>query len=185
MGPDADRQLVLRVAAGDRDAAADFVRRFGGRLRARVRAELGEHVRRLYDSQDILATVSRRLDAMVMHGEVRAETSPQLFGLITQLVRRAVVDKARFIDRLRRVEAEDRGLADCIDAAEALPEQTVIEWAFSMTEDSVDRTILSLWLHEHPHAEIASAVGLSEEACRWRWHRIRGRLRDRFMQEAA
>ncbi len=65
--------LLDRVRGGDREASAEFISRYGPRIRRRVRGKLSPAMRRLFDSQEILATVARRLDQMVASGERRAE----------------------------------------------------------------------------------------------------------------
>lgn len=177
-------ELVARVQSGDRGAAVQFMQRFGERIRCRVRAQLGRSMRRLFDSQDILSTVARRLDELVCSGSVRATNEDQLLGLLMRITSNAVVDKSRLVKRLREIENEDRVVARVFeDAFERFAHENpdgsgVIERAFAATEDPLDRTILSMWLNGCEHASIAATTHLSVEAVRFRWHRIRGRLRE-------
>jgi DNA-directed RNA polymerase specialized sigma24 family protein len=145
---------------------------------------MSSSIRRVFDSQDILATVARRLDEMVCSGQLKATNEFQLMGLLMKMASHAVVDKARIVERLRSVEAEDQIVARSFEHAfrELEPDSPdgsrVIERAFNATTDAVDRTILSLWLNGFDHGAIASVTRLSTEAVRFRWHRLRGRLRE-------
>lgn len=178
--PTNPEDLLLRIASGDREAAAIFLSRFGDRLRARVRAQLSDRLRRLFDSQDILATVARRFDRMVADRSITAESMQQVVALLSTMIRNSIVDKARVVQRLERAEGEDVHLRPLAARLRDLPEsdeEPLLERVFAVTTDKVDRTILSLWLHDCRLRDIASTIGLSNEACRWRWHRLRGQLR--------
>lgn len=141
-------------------------------------------MRRLFDSQDILSTVARRLDEMVCSGRVQAANEFQFMALLIKMAGHAVVDKARIVSRLQGVESDDLVVAKSFEHAFQSAESSqrdsseVIEKAFDATADAVDRTILSMWLNGFEHAAIASATRLSTEAVRFRWHRLRGRLRE-------
>ena len=54
--------LLARIRAGDRDAAAAFLDRYGPLVRRRVRGKLGQQMRRVFDSQDLWSTLARRFD---------------------------------------------------------------------------------------------------------------------------
>jgi len=73
---------------------------------------LGPAIRRLFDSLEILSTVSRRLDLYVMSGRLTASTEAQLWELVFKMADNALVDKARgFRETLRATEGEDSELA--------------------------------------------------------------------------
>lgn len=176
--------LLDRLRAGDREAAALFVQHYGPMVRRRVRGKLGAAMRRLFDSQDILSTVSRRLDRYVSSGRVRAVTEAELWSLVHRMVDAALVDKVRIVKRLGRAEADDtdfaRLLLGRLQQAETSANDGVeleLDRAFASLPDPIDRQILSLWLRGHKHPAIASVVGLSHDAARQRWHTIRQRLR--------
>jgi DNA-directed RNA polymerase specialized sigma24 family protein len=176
--------LLARLRAGDREAAALFVQHYGPMVRRRVRGKLGASMRRLFDSQDILSTVSRRLDRYVSAGRVRAGTEAELWSLVLRMVDAALVDKVRIVKRLQRVEAEDSDFAGLLlgrlKQAETRAGDAVemeLDQAFAALSDPIDRQILSLWLRGHKHPAIAAVVGLSHDAARQRWHSIRQRLK--------
>ncbi len=177
-------ELVLRMRQGDRHAVGEFVTLYGPFVRRRVRGKLGPAMRRLFDSQEILSTLSRRLDRYVRSGRVEAATEPQLWALVFKMVDAALVDKVRIIRRLRHVEGEDtdfaRSFLSRLDEAGRKHEEGIeltVDAALSALPSATDRQILSLWLMGHSHRVIAEYVGLSHDATRKRWQSIRERLR--------
>jgi len=176
--------LLARMRSGDRLAAADFFETYGPRVRRRVRGKLSPSMRRLFDSQEIVSTVARRLDAFVGEGKLEASNEGELWSLIFTIAENAVVDKARVFRRLRRVEAEDSAWArraeECLGTAElaspgASVEQLAI--AFESLGDPVDREILSLWLLDTPHVVTGRMMNMPPTAVRQRWTRIKDSLR--------
>ena len=87
--------LLGRMRGGDRDAAAEFVRRYGDLIRLRVREKLGASLRRVLDSEDVLSTVARRLDGIVHDGRLRAGTQAELWSLVTAIANHAVCENVR------------------------------------------------------------------------------------------
>lgn len=188
--PEGVEQLLERMRSGDRTAAAEFVMRYGDRLRRRVRAKLSRPMQRLFDSQDILSTVARRLDGFVKDGRMRAESEPQLWSLLHTISDNALIDKARVFKRLQNVEDEDGPLArewmrrlSTADEAEPDGATLELESAISFLRDPVDKQILCLWLQDFPHTAIAQDVGLAATAVRKRWQSIREKLRRRFQAD--
>ncbi len=184
--------LLSRMRAGDREAAAEFVTRYGARVRRRIRGKLSQPMRRVFDSQELMATLARRLDAYVRAGRLAAASGGQLWSLVFQIAEHAVVDKTRIFRRLQTVEAEDgsfaRGLLERLRQAEESGQdgaELELDRAFRMLDDATDRTILSLWLADTPHTITAECVGLSPAAVRQRWQGIRRELRSRLAPEMA
>lgn len=176
--------LLDAMRSGSRDAAAEFMRRYGTRVRRRIRGKLGPGMRRLFDSQDILSTVGRRLDEYVGASRIEAHNISQLMALIFRIANNAVIDKVRVVRRLERVESEDapfaRRMRDRLEAADrSTPDGGEIELAraFEAAGDPESRHILWLWLRGCDHAAIAREVGISQDAVRKRWQKIRERLR--------
>jgi len=183
-------ELVLRMRQGDRHAVGEFVTFYGPFVRRRVRGKLGPAMRRLFDSQEILSTLSRRLDRYVRSGRVEAATEPQLWALVFKMVDAALIDKVRIIRRLRYVEGEDTDFARTFlsrldeagrNHAEGI--ELTVDAALASLPSATDRQILSLWLMGHSHRVIAEYVGLSHDATRKRWQSIRERLRSQLEEE--
>src|SRR5262245_43990251 len=71
-------ELLARMRAGDRQAAAVFITRYESKIRRRVRGKLSLSMRRIFDSQDIVSTLGRRLDLYVRSGKLEAQSEQQL-----------------------------------------------------------------------------------------------------------
>lgn len=182
--------LLPRMREGDREAAAAFMIRYASRIRRRIRGKLSPGMRRIYDSQDILSTVSRRLDVYVRAGKLEALSEEQFWSLILRMANNAVVDKARVFRRLQQVEGSDGALARQFEQRLKDAEhrrqngaEIEIERALRLFDDPIDRDILSSWLIGTPHSVTANAIGMSASAVRKRWQGIRARLQDRFAAE--
>jgi len=182
--------LLPRMRSGDREAAAAFITRYGSRIRRRIQGKLSPAMRRIFDSQDILSTVGRRLDLYVRSGSLEANSENQLWKLLFKMANNAVVDKARVMRRLREVEDEDSPFAQTLlqelNRAERRGLDAVeieIETARNYITDPVDRRILTLWLVGTPHATIAEDVELTSVNVRKRWQKIKERLHERFASE--
>ena len=94
-------QLLLdRMRSGDRVAAAVFITRYGSRIRRRIHGKLSPAMRRIFDSQDILSTLGRRLDQYVRFGRLAAASEDELWALVFRMAENAVIDKARVFRRL-------------------------------------------------------------------------------------
>ena len=180
--------LLDRMRSGDRGAAAQFMDRFAPRIRRRVRGRLRPAMRRLFDSQEILSTLARRLDLFVLGGKLTAASEAQLWSLVFTMAQNAVVDKARLFSRLRAAENSDdfaRLLDQRLEGAERTSEDGAtieLDRVFTALEDRTDREILSLWLHDTPHHMTAQLVGLKPAAVRKRWETIRRRLQPVLVQ---
>ncbi len=176
-------RLLERMRGGDRDALGAFLDRFGDRIRARVRLRLSPALRRLADSQDLLATVGRRLDRCVLDGKLRATGPDELWSLVMTTAHNAVYEKRRLLSRLQRVEGEDAAWArpalEIVSSSSREHEfEGLIERALSAAGSDLDRAIISRWLAGDSLTEIGSTLGLSPEATRQRWRTIRLKLRD-------
>jgi DNA-directed RNA polymerase specialized sigma24 family protein len=176
--------MLGRMRRGDRDAAAAFLTTYGSRIRRRIRGKLRPGMRRIFDSQEILSTVGRRLDLYVRAGRLQAQSADQLWALIFRMVDNAVVDKGRVYQRLQRAEDEDGPFAQELLRRLRWAEQAggdddvdiEIDRAVKLLPDRTDRDILSLWLVGTRHSEIATFVNLNPPAVRQRWRKIRCRL---------
>jgi len=179
--------LLHQMRDGNRAAAAEFVTRYGSRIRRRIRQKLSPAMRRIFDSQDILSTLGRRLDMFVRSRNVGAASEAQLWALVYRIAENAVVDKARVFRRLEEVETEDgpfahdflRRLRTAEDRA-ADGAEIEIDAVMEFIKDPIDRQILHLWLLGTQHLVIAEDVELAPTAVRKRWQEIRNKLHDRL-----
>ena len=171
----------------DREAAAEFLHRYEARIRRRVRHELSPAIRRLYDSLDIMSTMSRRLDAYVAAGMFDALGVDRAWSMLCRMAERAVIDKARIARRAERLEGPDgefaRRMVSRLEAAGDAHE-VELDGLIDSLDDEDDRTIVTLWLHGMDQRRIADELGLGHGATRKRWQRIRERLGARLVEEA-
>ncbi|MCA9311796.1 MAG: hypothetical protein KDA21_11360 [Phycisphaerales bacterium] len=172
-------ELRERIRTGDRDVIAAFVLKHGPVIRRRAAGRLGTRMRRLFDSQEILSTVLRRMDDYIKRGNLTVESEAQLMKLMLQMTTAAVIDKARISERLGRVESPTRPETGHADQGEIADEAecAMMERAFRALDRDVDRDILWLWLSDVPQAVMADLLGESPDFVRKRWQRIRHRLR--------
>ena len=182
-------RLLRRMRDGDREAAAIFITHFDSRIRRRIRGKLNPAMRRLFDSQDILSTVGRRLDLYVRSGSLEASSERQLWALVFRMATNAVIDKSRMYRRLQKAEGPDGQFAQellrRLRQAESQSTSSVeieLENALGMFKDDIDRDILSQWLNGFRLNEIAMAIGMAPTGVRKRWQKIRERLQERFCQ---
>lgn len=181
--------LLRRMRSGDREAAAVFIVRYESRLRRRIRGKLNPSMRRVFDSQDILSTISRRLDQFVRSGRLEASSEQQLWALIFRMANNAIIDKSRVYRRLQQTEGPDSSFAQDLlmrlRQAERQSREGVeieLEKALKVLTNSLDKEILSLWLMGTRHREIAQTVGMAPAAVRKRWQKIKEKLQLRFLQ---
>lgn len=183
-------RLLRRMQDGDRDAVGAFITQYGARIRRRIRGKLGPAMRRIFDSQEILSTVGRRLDLYIRSGRLDATTEQQLWALVFRMANNAVIDKSRVFRRLQRVESEDGPLAQSLLAHLRRAErrgptepEIEIEKVLDLVPDPTDRQILCLWLAGTRLNVIAICVDLAPTAVRKRWQGIRQRLHKRLSGE--
>ena len=175
-----EADLVARVRAGDRQAMAEFFEINKSLVRRRVRQRLRHAVRRIFDSQEILSTVWRRLDELVRIGGVRAASPAQLVALMQQVAHHAVIDKGRVLDRLSRVEAPDAEFAVQLrkrllsgESSEAGGGDAAIARVLESLDSQSDREIMSGWLRGIRLKDIAEEMHVHPDTLRQRWVRIR------------
>ena len=182
-GPHPVDALVERIAMGDQDAAAEFVRSHEALIRRRMRHKLGSALRRTVDSEDLVSTLSRRLHVYMSSTRVEARSREQLVSLLMVIAHRSLNDKLR---ALRRAEHEAGPNARFRSLFQEQNRRTSehpgpgIDEALAALESDIDREITRMWLGGMDQAEIAVALGISHSAVRKRWERIRARLRGMF-----
>lgn len=182
--------LIDRMRAGDRAAAAAFMERYRTRIRHRIRWKLAADMRRLFDSQEILSTVGRRLDDYVREGKVRARTPGELHQFILRVADSALKDKARRFRRLQRLErpglfasALQSPLASGGREEELEDVREQLSVISDAIEDEIDHQIFQLRQRGMSHTDIAREVGLSPESVRQRWSQLRRRIRARHGEQ--
>ena len=125
------QQLMNRVQAGDRDAAAELIRHFEPEIRLEVRVRLrvqDARMRRLFDSMDISQSVMASFFSGVAVGRFQPKHPKQLLGLLATMARNKLLDEVRDQRRqrrdVRRVQSFDAAAFDVPDP-EDRPSQLV------------------------------------------------------------
>ena len=180
------------MRAGDRDAAAELGLRYASEIRRRIRGQLGPDMRRIFDSQDILSTVLRRLDVYITGHEVFAESEREVRALLMKICKNAIIDKVRIVQRLKRTEGADSPFARMmLSSLGAISSESTefdlddLAYIFDALSTSEDRSILWLWLAGQDHSTIAMTLNMSHSAVRKRWQRIRDRLKPVIREKAS
>lgn len=180
-------ELLMRMREGNRDAAAEFITRYEARIRRRIRGKLNHAMRRLFDSQEILSSLGRRLDVYVKTGRLKAASEEQLWSLVFKIADNALIDKARVYQRLQSIEGSDapfaRDLLHRLEHAESTRmsgAKIEIDHAIRALPDQTDRVILSRWLVGQPHSETARELDMNATGVRKRWQSIKAFLRHHF-----
>lgn len=90
------RDLIQRVRAGDREAAAELVRQYEPEVRRCIRMQLQHsRLRRSFDSADIFQSVFLNFYVRVMGGQFDLEEPTQLLRLLATMARNRITDHAR------------------------------------------------------------------------------------------
>src|SRR5262245_16227152 len=109
------RALLVRIRAGDQQAATLLVQRYEPALRRAVRLRLRDRrLRRLFDSSDICQTVFLRFFGQVATGHCDLDTPEQVLKLLATMARNQVVNEAMHEQAAKRdcrriVGAEAKG----------------------------------------------------------------------------
>lgn len=181
---------MWRLRDGDREAAAEFLLRYGSRIRRRIRGKLGPAVRRIFDSMDIMSTLGRRLNLYVLSGRINVTSEEQLWSLLHKITDHALVDKARLIRTMNSVETPDSEFTyevttrrRDLEASQTPGAALEIETCIQLVPQEQDRKLLSMWLMGESHEAIEESTGLNRPAVRKRMERIREYLREQFQRQ--
>lgn len=172
-----------------REALAAYVMAHKDQIRAVARRRLSPTARRVYDSEEVVSSVLRRLDGMAVRGTLRTNSDQELWGLIKAIARNTIINKSQLLDRAQKLLTEDSEygyqLVARINACEGDDEATLlVQRMLSSLKNPVDRQILAMVLRGASHRAIAGLLALSEPAVRQKWKSIRDDLLARFQSEA-
>lgn len=149
-------------------------------IRNRLRRKLSGSARRLFDSQDVLSTVLRRLDRLSAEGRLKAQTDEQLLNLLLTITDNIVVDRYRVLEKLKRTEGPDgewaTQLMQRLNAADVNSGDEILASIYQSLQSDDDKIILTLWMRDLPHRVIAESIGISPDAARKRWSILRQRI---------
>jgi len=171
-----DEQLVTRVAAGDREAAAEFLRRNRRLIAARYRWKLRQQPSRLADTDDFLSTLARRFDRFVAERTVLASGVGRLLSLVDRIAQRAsseLVRRARRVHERESAGARSEAVAPP-DRVEQFELRTLVDGG--VLDESAGE-LVRLRLSGLSHEQVARHLGISAPAARQRWGRALRQLR--------
>lgn len=169
----------------NREKLAEFVMDHEHTIRAVARRKLTRGTRAVFDSEDVMATVLRRVDQLAQSGEIRAADEGEMLSLIFRIAENAACSKSRIIELAKSRQHEElafsqlllKNLANCAGDEEA---GHLVARMFASLESAEDRTVFLLRLRGIEHRVIAQMLNITPEACRQRWKKIRDELVERF-----
>ena len=90
------QDLIRRICAGDEAAASELVRTYEPAIRCAARVRLSDsRCCRLFDSMDICQSVLGSFFVRAALGQYELERPEQLLGLLVDMSRKKLVDRAR------------------------------------------------------------------------------------------
>jgi len=185
------RDLLGRVAARDRAAREELLRRSAGNLERLTRKLMAGFptVRRWEQTADVVQNATLRLLRALE--QVSPESPRQFFGLAAEQVRRELIDLARHYygpHGVGKNHASRAGEAPEVAAAGSDPDgladwQAFHEGVAALSES--DREVFGLLYYQGlSQAEAAELLGLSVAAVQQRWQRARLRLHDLLQSQS-
>jgi DNA-directed RNA polymerase specialized sigma24 family protein len=171
--------------AKDREALARYLLEHEASIRAVARRKLTAGTRSVYDSEDILSSVLRRVDSMAREGSLRPRSEAELWALINTIAANNAINRTRLIERARNFLTEDGPYAyellQRLNAFKTDDEVTLlVHRMLSCLRTAEDRQLLVMYLRGAALNVIAHHLKISAEACRQRWRVIRNLLQERF-----
>lgn len=183
------RSLLHRARTRDADAATELVNLYEPELRRYIRLRLtNPRLRRYLDSVDVCQSVLGRFFVGLFAGRYQLRSASQLTALLTKMAKNEVCDCVRRQNSGRRGGQQGRevSLQSCPDLAAT---------RFSLVEQSANREVIWMILHELPPyelslaryrmdgfgwTELASKLGANAEVLRKRFHRAARRAVSRL-----
>src|SRR6516225_1728531 len=176
--------FILRIRAGDPQAAEEFVRRYEPVVRRHVRYTMTDpRLCRLFDSLDICQTVLRSFFFRAALGQYDLDNPDSLLKLLITMTKRKVALKARQL-RSRPVDrrrGDGSGLEELAAAREPTPsEQVTMQDLMSNVRRRLseeEQQLADLRINEsRAWPEIAATIGGTPEARRKQWERTLNRV---------
>ncbi len=172
--------LLERMRGGDRDAAAEFMLVYGPRIRRRFRSLISRAMHRIFDTEDLLSTVARRLDEIVLRRRLQARSVEELWSLIARISTNSASRRALECPRETRLPGRHAIPAEPVDAPAALAAREQADLVADACAQRVgprDHDLVRWRLERRPFGQIASLMGIETPTARKRWERIAAALR--------
>jgi RNA polymerase sigma-70 factor (ECF subfamily) len=181
--PDAFRELLDRVRAGDEQAATELVRSYEPAIRRAARVRMADvRLRRVLDSMDICQSVMASFFVRAASGLYDLETPEQLLRLLATMARNKLANQANHHRAARRDQRRIDGGEAAIDVAGRDPRPSVQFAARELLGEvhrrltPEERQILTRREQGSDWAEIAGELGGTAEAIRKRHTRAINRI---------
>jgi len=161
-----------------RERLAEFILAHEAALRRRIGAEVRGSPG--VDADDVFSTMLRRVDYAAAKGSFTPRSSPETWGFVTQVVKRAV---ARHRQRAARLAATIARVAVESERWEEPPEPDERADLVSIMRElertrPQDAELIQHRLRGRRWKEISASMGVSEEALRQRWSSLVARMRE-------
>ena len=170
-----------------REDVAKYLVEHRDRIRAVARRKLTAKTRSVFDSEDVLSSVLRRMDTIVSAGKLCPRSEAELWSLVDTITQNNAINRTRLIERAREFLEEEGPYANELLARlnkyETDDEATLLVYRMmGCLKGEEDRRIFSLHLRGAAHKAIAALLNISEDASKQRWMRVRVELHARFKE---
>lgn len=183
-GPSEFESLIARIRDGDEAASAELVLRYERPVMRAVRARMGNRLRRVLDSMDVMQSVSRSLLVGLRSEKFQFSQPAQLIALAVLLVQRKVARHWRSVKGTLPVALTDgENETHFLEVESNEPEQSSVVEAEELLQrflsclDELDKQLVHLKLDGHSSVEVATVLKLDPAFVRMRWSRLRDKLR--------
>lgn len=171
-----------------REYVATFVLARKELIQSIARSKLTPKAGTVYDSEDVVSSVLRRVDDLARRGKLAPGCESELWALIKVIATNTALGKTRLIARSRHWVSENPEYAahvsGLLNACETDDEAHLLVYRMAGSlDDRADRQLFLLQVRGAGHRAIAEVMRISEEACRQRWSRVCRQLRERFPGE--
>lgn len=167
-----------------RDEIAQVLADHQADLRRVARLRLSTSMVRLFDSADVFSTIMRRVDELAASGEVRFDSSNAVLAFARSMVKNTIIDKHRIVKRIERAESDEfshlRGFQGVVESGSSADAESAIEKVMGHIQCPQNKFILWTWLAGFSQQQTADLLGMSVDALRHRWLRIRHRIADLY-----
>lgn len=165
-----------------RTEAAEFVLSRQPQIRALARSKLTRWARAITSSEDVFASVARRIDGVAAQEELRPCNPGQLWHLVRTVTLNTAISKNRTAARLAQlVEESGYELAGVRDRAEKCrTDEDAMDMlcrVAMLLDRGVDRELFLLRFRGANYHVLAQLLGISEQAARQRWSELCRKIR--------
>lgn len=170
-------QVLATYRRGDwgqtRHVAARFILDNQSLIRSIARSRLAS-ASSVFDSDEVVATVLRRVDRYVESGRFSPTSADDVWGLVNTIAKNSSVTKARLAQRVRTLAAEDgeyaHHLLDQLNRCASDDDASELVTRLMLcVPDERDRQIIGFRLQGTNHRVTAQFLGMTEAAARKRW----------------